>query len=123
MEKVKWMTDRSAYKSIIRFTSYIYHFPYYINHITSTILHYSIYMWYDKLLENDKLPDAALRIGIRKLCKQRLDDETLGNEELQQEKFMDLVAELKQSPIAVNTADANEQHYELPTEFFSVLFG
>jgi len=80
-------------------------------------------MWYDKLLENDKLPDAALRIGIRKLLKQRLDDETLGNEELQQEKFMDLIAELKASDIAVNTADANEQHYELPTEFFQYCLG
>ena len=38
-------------------------------------------------------------------------------------KFMDLVAELKQSPIAVNTADANEQHYELPTEFFQYCLG
>jgi len=80
-------------------------------------------MWYDKLLENDKLPDTALRLGIRKLCKQRLDDETLGDEELQQEKFMDLVAELKQSPIAVNTVEANEQHYELPTEFFQYCLG
>ncbi|MCX2573037.1 SAM-dependent methyltransferase [Pedobacter sandarakinus] len=80
-------------------------------------------MWYDKLLENDKLPDAALRMGIRKLCKQRLDDESLGDEELQQQKFMHLVNELRESPIAVNTAEANEQHYELPTEFFKFCLG
>ena len=80
-------------------------------------------MWYDKLIENDKLPDPILRAGIRKLLKQRLADESLGDEELQQQKFMDLVQELKSSPIAVNTADANEQHYELPTEFFQYCLG
>ncbi|MEJ5994486.1 class I SAM-dependent methyltransferase [Pedobacter sp. Du54] len=80
-------------------------------------------MWYDKLIENDKLPDSVLRIGIRKLLNQRLKDETLGDEELQQQKFMDLVAELKSSPIAINTIDANEQHYELPTKFFQYCLG
>ncbi|WP_379088888.1 SAM-dependent methyltransferase [Pedobacter sp. UC225_65] len=80
-------------------------------------------MWYDKFLENDQLPDTVLRAGIRKLLKQRLADETIGDEELQQRKFMNLVNELKSSPIAVNTADANEQHYELPTEFFQYCLG
>ena len=80
-------------------------------------------MWYDKLIENDKLPDSVLRVGIRKLLKQRLIDETLGDEELQQQKFMDLVDELKSSPIAINTVDANEQHYELPTKFFQYCLG
>lgn len=80
-------------------------------------------MWYDSLLENNKLPDAALRIGIRKLLKQRLDDETLGDAELQQQKLNDLIDELKSSPIAVHTADANAQHYELPTSFFKYCLG
>lgn len=80
-------------------------------------------MWYDKLIENDKLPDPVLRAGIRKLLKQRLTDETVGDEELQQRKFINLVNELKSSPIAVNTSDANEQHYELPTEFFQYCLG
>lgn len=80
-------------------------------------------MWYDKLIENDKLPDPVLRAGIRKLLKQRLTDESVGDEELQQRKFINLVNELKSSPIAVNTSDANEQHYELPTEFFQYCLG
>jgi cyclopropane-fatty-acyl-phospholipid synthase len=80
-------------------------------------------MWYDKLIENNKLPDSVLRVGIRKLLKKRLEDERLGDEELQQEKLMDLIAELRSSPIAVNTADANAQHYELPTSFFQYCLG
>ncbi len=80
-------------------------------------------MWYDKLITSDSLPDPVLRAGIRKLLKQRLNDENLGNEELQQQKMMSLIRELKSSPIAINTADANQQHYELPTAFFQYCLG
>ncbi|RYG28788.1 MAG: SAM-dependent methyltransferase, partial [Chitinophagaceae bacterium] len=80
-------------------------------------------MWYDPLLEKDMLPDGVLRAGIKKLLRQRLRDEQTGNEESQQKKFMRLVDELKNSPIAINTSDANEQHYELPTEFFKFCLG
>ena len=36
---------------------------------------------------------------------------------------MALIDELKASPIAVNTADANTQHYEVPTEFYTYCLG
>jgi cyclopropane-fatty-acyl-phospholipid synthase len=36
---------------------------------------------------------------------------------------MKLIARLKQSPIAINTADANQQHYELPDAFFERVLG
>ncbi len=77
----------------------------------------------DKLLEQNKLPDSLIRIGIRKLLRQRLKDETMANTELQQAHLMKLVAELKASPIAVNTAAANEQHYEVPTAFYQYCLG
>jgi cyclopropane-fatty-acyl-phospholipid synthase len=80
-------------------------------------------MWYSSLLEKDSLPDFALRAGIRNLLKQRLKDENKGSQEAQQEHFMKLVEELSQSPIAVNTAEANEQHYEVPAEFYLKVLG
>lgn len=80
-------------------------------------------MFYDKLLEQNKIPDSLIRIGIRKLLKQRLLDEKKANIELQQDHLMSLIEELKNSPIAVNTIDANEQHYELPTEFYKYCLG
>lgn len=80
-------------------------------------------MWYDSLIEQNKLPDFALRLGIKKLLKQRLDDETVADVELQQQLFNDLLEELRNSPIAVNTADANQQHYEVPTEFYQYCLG
>jgi cyclopropane-fatty-acyl-phospholipid synthase len=80
-------------------------------------------MWYNSLLEKNKIPDSLLRIGIRKLLKQRLQDEKKADTELQQQHLMQLIAELKNSPIAVNTTDANEQHYEVPTQFYQYCLG
>ena len=80
-------------------------------------------MFTDKLLEQDKLPDSLIRIGIRRLLRRRLKDERLPNTELQQEHLMNLIADLKGSPIAVNTPDANAQHYEVPTKFYQYCLG
>ena len=80
-------------------------------------------MMMDKLLQQDKIPDVLIRAGIRKLLKQRLKDEDKGNTELQQQHLMALINELKASPIAVNTADANQQHYEVPTAFYQYCLG
>jgi cyclopropane-fatty-acyl-phospholipid synthase len=80
-------------------------------------------MWYDKLVEQNKVPDVLIRQGIRKLLKQRLDDENKGDVELQQAHLMSVIAQLKASPIAINTAAANEQHYEVPTKFYQYCLG
>jgi len=80
-------------------------------------------MWYDKLIEQNKVPDFLLRTGIRKLLKQRLKDEDKVDTEVQQAHLMALIDTLKSSPIAVNTADANQQHYEVPTEFYKYCLG
>lgn len=80
-------------------------------------------MWYDKLIEQNKVPDFLLRRGIRKLLRQRLADENKGDVEAQQEHLAALIGFLKSSPIAVNTADANQQHYEVPTQFYRYCLG
>ena len=80
-------------------------------------------MWYNSLLEKNKIPDFLIRIGIRKLLKQRLKDENKGSSEANQKHLMQLIEELKNSPIAINTAEANEQHYEVPTEFYQYCLG
>lgn len=80
-------------------------------------------MWYNSLLEKDLLPDFAIRSGIRKLLRERLKEEDKGNPETQQEHLMTLIEELKNSLIAINTGEANEQHYEVPAEFFAYVMG
>ena len=76
-----------------------------------------------RLLERGLLPDALIRYGIRRLLRARLEEEDQGDPEAQQLHLMKLIARLRQSPVAVNTADANEQHYELPSGFFERVLG
>lgn len=77
----------------------------------------------DALLARDLLPDAVLRFGIRRLLRQRLREEDRGSAEAQARALQALVEELRQSPIAIQTAAANEQHYEVPTRFFQLCLG
>ena len=70
------------------------------------------------LLERDMLPDAIIRAGIRKLLRDRL--QQLNSEPFSNSEFAKM---LRESPIAVNTSDANTQHYEVPTEFFQRVLG
>jgi cyclopropane-fatty-acyl-phospholipid synthase len=77
----------------------------------------------DWLLEKDLLPDWLIRIGIRRLLRERLRGEDQGSPSAQQEHLLKLIEELKQSPIAVETKAANEQHYEVPTRFYELCLG
>jgi cyclopropane-fatty-acyl-phospholipid synthase len=64
-----------------------------------------------------------IRKGIRDLLKQRLVDESNPDIEVQQQHFMDLLKTFKGSAIAVETKAANEQHYEVPTQFYLNVLG
>lgn len=77
----------------------------------------------DKLLKKNILPDFLIRMGIKRLLAQRLKDEDQGNVEANQQHLMQLIEELKKSPIAINTQEANEQHYEVPTKFYQYVLG
>jgi cyclopropane-fatty-acyl-phospholipid synthase len=75
------------------------------------------------LLERDLLPDSVIRTGIRRLLEARLREEDKGDPEVQQEHLMRFVEELRRSPVAIATREANEQHYELPSAFFGLVLG
>jgi cyclopropane-fatty-acyl-phospholipid synthase len=79
--------------------------------------------WSLKLLERDLLPDWLIRLGIRRLLLQRLRDEDKGSPELQQAHVMQLIGRLKSGPVALETAAANAQHYEVPARFFELVLG
>lgn len=74
-----------------------------------------------ELAERRLLPDALVRIGMRRLLKSRLAEETLlaaSGDRLQRiEKLF------ASGPIAVEIEAANEQHYEVPAEFFCHMLG
>jgi cyclopropane-fatty-acyl-phospholipid synthase len=79
--------------------------------------------WELKLVEKDYIPDILIRRRIKKLLKQRLREETKHTEAAQQEHVTQLIAELKNCPIAIETKAANDQHYEIPAEFFRYIMG
>lgn len=77
----------------------------------------------DNLLEKNVLPDPLIRVGIRRMLAGKIREETRANVEEQKAALMAHVEELKQSPIAIETRAANEQHYEVPTRFFQLVLG
>lgn len=65
------------------------------------------------------IPDWALRIGIDRRCG-RTARERAAVGESQEAAF---VAGMTDFPIAIHTEAANDQHYELPPEFFAAALG
>ena len=76
-----------------------------------------------RLLEADRVPDWLIRRQIRRLLAERLRAEDQQDPARQQQRLMTLVRGLRGSEIALHTRAANEQHYELPTEFFLRVLG
>lgn len=75
------------------------------------------------LAERGFVPDWLIRLGIRYLDRKRLCQEDRGTPEAQMEALERFIAEMRRSPIALQTHKANEQHYELPPDFFSLVLG
>ena len=74
----------------------------------------------DILLEKNWIPDFLIRHQIRRLNRRRLRAEA---ERHSSGYKAELVAELKSSPIAIEMDAANDQHYEVPPEFFQKCLG
>jgi len=79
--------------------------------------------WYQPLVEHDLVPDSILMAGIRRLIRQRLRQEDSGDVEKRQAHLMRYIEQLKASPIALHAPTANQQHYEVPAEFFCSVLG
>lgn len=77
----------------------------------------------DAALERDVLPDWAIRAGIRASLALRLARERRGGVEGRHEAFRSFLRELRASAIAESVALPNQQHYELPAEFFRLVLG
>ena len=74
----------------------------------------------DHLLEKNLLPDWLIRVGIRRLLRQRLREIDAPSAEAQVTQFADA---LRTMPVAINTAESKEQHYEVPTVFYQHCLG
>lgn len=77
----------------------------------------------DYLLSRDIVPDFLIRTGIKGLLKDRLDEIEIKDIEKKSEVFKSFLNQMQSGPIALNTSEANEQHYEVPTEFYFYSLG
>ena len=80
-------------------------------------------MWYERLLEQDVVPDPVLRRAVRmRLARllERLEREAGGDAGAQ---VRHVAAGLRRQPVAVRPDAANRQHYEVPTAFYAEFLG
>ena len=68
--------------------------------------------------ERGYMPDKLVRIGIRRLLKQRLAAVDQGSPVANQQRLDSLIEEFSNGPLALVPEKANEQHYEVPAELF-----
>ncbi|MCB1034963.1 MAG: class I SAM-dependent methyltransferase, partial [Acidobacteria bacterium] len=73
--------------------------------------------------ERGWLPELLLRLGIRRLLRQRLAEERAGGVESQARRLSERLEAMEHSPLALSPGAANEQHYEVPAEFFRLVLG
>ena len=76
-----------------------------------------------KLAEKGFLPDSLIRLGIKRLCSQRLLQATSLSDADMEKEHAAWIDVLKKSPIALVPEKANEQHYEVPPRLFELVLG
>ena len=69
-------------------------------------------------VESGWVPDMLTRFGIRQLLKKRLRDLDSNGSSVRE-----FLQQRRSEPIAVETQQANEQHYEVPADFFKLVLG
>ena len=73
--------------------------------------------------ETGRLPAQAVRLGIRARIARRVAVLNEGTIEEFSQRQRALIAERADGPITTHTAEANEQHYEVPTRFYQLVLG
>ena len=66
------------------------------------------------LAESGFIPDSLIKIAARYISSRRLIESTYSNNK------DEIISALSKGAVAEKTYDANEQHYEVPPEFFNV---
>jgi len=69
------------------------------------------------------VPDRIIRTAIRRLNRQRLDEIHAADPELAADELAEFIERMKLAEIAPVPDLANEQHYEVPEEFFGHVMG
>ncbi|MGK2933402.1 MAG: SAM-dependent methyltransferase [Solirubrobacterales bacterium] len=81
------------------------------------------YSLLDRALGAGAIPDSTLRFASRRAAAARTRHEERGGVEGQEKRLKEIVARMSYGPIAEQVQIANEQHYEIPSEFFELFLG
>jgi cyclopropane-fatty-acyl-phospholipid synthase len=76
-----------------------------------------------RLAERGRVPDRWTRWGIRRQLTRRLSEVDPRSSEARERKLHEFLEETKNAPVAPVPEKANDQHYELPPEFFELCLG
>jgi len=74
-------------------------------------------------VEQGLVPDRVVRLGIRRLLKERLHEIRADDVAASAALSAEFIAGLRNAPLALLPEKANEQHYELPAAFFGSVLG
>jgi cyclopropane-fatty-acyl-phospholipid synthase len=74
-------------------------------------------------VEQGLVPDRVVRLGIRRLLKQRLSELNDGDVQTTAALTQKFIDDMRQAQIALLPEKANEQHYEVPAAFFADVLG
>ena len=74
-------------------------------------------------IEQGYVPDTIIRKGIQRLLKQRLRE--IPDDDAEQSSALKtaFINDMCQAPVALTPEKANEQHYEVPAEFYELVLG
>lgn len=73
--------------------------------------------------ERGLVPDPLIRLGIRRMLRERLRQQAAGGREAQARRRAAFLEQIRRAPVALSPADPNRQHYEVPAAFFRHVLG
>jgi len=77
----------------------------------------------DAVIDRGLLPDRLLRLAIRGLLRRRRQRLRAGDVEARDRAERAMLALMDSSPVTLAVDEANDQHYEVPAAFFTLLLG
>jgi cyclopropane-fatty-acyl-phospholipid synthase len=99
--------------SSLHSTEHLSHEPHWSDRLADAAIHAAESGW---------IPDRALRLGIREICRRRL--RQIGDDpERRLEDTLSLWSQMRRSPIALVPDAANAQHYEVTAAFYNTCLG
>ena len=77
----------------------------------------------DRALATGLVPDIAVRSAARRAARSRIRRESEGGAEAAEKRLAELIERMSTGPVAEQVDSANQQHYEVPTDFFRLFLG